>query len=300
MKPLELKALYEKGENISSFLRQSTGVTQNTDSIIELVYDLQSGSYVKGMKEQPEISALRWDYTGEVVDIIKQYCPAPKSFFKGGAGECVTLVPMLKHLACDIRHVRGLDMCWSRLAYGRDWLKVNNFDHVQLAMGTLSEIPFIDNAFDIVVTSHSMEPNGGREEEILKELYRISGNYLFLAEPCYEIASEEAKARMDRLGYVKNLEGTARRLGYKVVEKRTLNASMNPLNPTVVLVISKEAELANVPEYACPVSKQKLSHFNSCYYSNENLCAYPIIEGIPCLRKSAAIVASKLPEIVGK
>ena len=297
MNPLELKARYERGENISSLLRQSKGTSQNTDEIIELAYDLQSGTYVKGMKEEMETFNLRWAYTGEIVDVIKQYCPAPRSFFKGGAGECVTLVPMLKHLACHIRHVRGVDMCWSRLAYGRNWLRENELDHVQLAMGTLSEIPFVENAFDVAVTSHSMEPNGGREEEILMELHRITGNYLFIAEPCYELADEAGKARMDRLGYVKNLEGIARRLGYNVVENRPLKSPMNPLNPTSVLVISKVAGCDETPVYACPVSKQKLRLYQSCYYSEENLCAYPVIEGIPCLRRSAAIVASKLPAL---
>jgi hypothetical protein len=204
---------------------------------------------------------------------------------------------MLKQFGSHIKHVRGIDLCWSRLAYGRNWLKENNFDHVELAMGTLSKIPFVDNSFDIVVTSHSMEPNGGREEEIISELYRIAGNYLFISEPSYELANHEGKARMDKLGYVKGLEETALRLGYNVIANYALECSMNKLNPTSVLVISKDAELTGTPHFACPSSKKKLTKFKSCYYSNEYLCACPVIEGIPCLRKSAAIVASKLPEV---
>jgi uncharacterized protein YbaR (Trm112 family) len=300
MNPLELKARYEKGENITSLLRNEKGSAVNTDDIIELAYDLQSGSYVRGMKENADVSRKRTLYTGEVVDVIKSYCPKPRSFFKGGAGECVTLVPMLQQIQHPIDHVRGIDLCWSRLGYGRKWLAENGLAHVELAMGTLSEIPFTDNSFEVVVTSHSMEPNGGRERDILSELYRISGSYLFIAEPCYELASEEGKARMDKLGYVKGLEQAARELGFDVVENRPLQHSMSPLNPTSVLVIRKEASVAPKPVYACPKSKRELTRFDSCFYSNEQLAAYPVIEGIPCLRSSAAIVASKLPELRGE
>ena len=300
MKPTELKSRFEQGENISSLLREAQGRSENTDEIIELTYDLQSGDYVKGMQENPEIAQRKWDYTAELTAIIKEFCPTPTSLFKGGTGECVTLVPILKQFNCAIEHVRGIDMCWSRLAYGQRWLAENGLDHVELAMGTLSAIPFIDNAFDAVVTSHSMEPNGGRETEILTELYRIAGNYLFLAEPGYEIASEAGKARMDRLGYVKGLEQTARDLGFEVIDNRPLQTSMNPLNPTSVLVIKKPAALVPQPEYACPSSKLKLQRFDTCFYSNEYLCAYPIIEGLPCLRQSAAVISSKLPDISGK
>ena len=74
-------------------------------------------------------------------------------------------------------------------------------------------LPLLDNSIDIVYTSHSMEPNGGHEEELLAELYRVTNNYLILLEPAYEFASEEARARMRKHGYVTNLYETAKRLG---------------------------------------------------------------------------------------
>jgi hypothetical protein len=83
MNPLEIKDRYQKGENITRLLRDSKGIDHNTDEIIELAYDLQSGTYVDEMKEKSDSADRKWKYTGEVVDIIKKYCPAPKSFLKG-------------------------------------------------------------------------------------------------------------------------------------------------------------------------------------------------------------------------
>lgn len=297
MTPKELKEKYLNGDNITHILRELYASKENTDAIIELAYDLQSGNYVKGMKDEHKTFELRDKYIEEVMTVIKEYTPAPKSFFKGGVGEAVTLTPMLQKMSKHIEHVYGVDMCWSRLAHGKKWLKENNLSHVNLAMGTLSDIPFENNAFEVVVTSHSMEPNGGREQEILQELYRIAGRYLFLCEPCYEIACDEGRDRMDRLGYVKKLQKTAEELGYKVIDNVTVKNTMNPLNPTAILIIEKGQVFSDSPQYACPSSKTKLQKYQSCYYSEEMLCAYPIIEGIPSLRKTSAVICSQLPEI---
>ena len=40
----QLKELYEQGRNISAFLRTEMGVAYNTPEIIEISYDLQTGS----------------------------------------------------------------------------------------------------------------------------------------------------------------------------------------------------------------------------------------------------------------
>ena len=297
MTPKELKNKYLNGENITHILRDMSTSKTNTDNIIELAYDLQSGNYVKGMKGNSDTFNRRDKYIEEVINIVKAHCPTPKSLFKGGVGESVTLTPMLQKMQHHIDHVHGIDMCWSRLAHGKKWLEENDLSHVNLAMGTLSEIPFAESSFEVVITSHSMEPNGGREEEILKELYRIAGEYLFICEPCYEIASEEGKARMNSMGYVKNLEGIAKYLGYDVIDNIAIKNTMSALNPSSLLIIKKGQSTSDYPVYACPSSKKKLIKYKSCYYSEEMLCAYPIIEGIASLRKTSAVICSQLPEI---
>ena len=49
--PKELKNLYEKGENISEILREDLGLSKNNQEIIEVSYDLQSGSYIESMNQ---------------------------------------------------------------------------------------------------------------------------------------------------------------------------------------------------------------------------------------------------------
>ena len=49
----------------------------------------------------------------------------------------------------------------------------------------MEQIGLKSNSVDIIYTNHSLEPNGGREEVILKELLRVTNKYLILFEPIY-------------------------------------------------------------------------------------------------------------------
>ena len=49
--PRELKRRYAAGENISAILRAELGVSQNTQEVIEVSYDMQTGSYIESMKD---------------------------------------------------------------------------------------------------------------------------------------------------------------------------------------------------------------------------------------------------------
>lgn len=118
----------------------------------------------------------------------------------------------------------------------------------------------MDNSIDLVYTSHSIEPNGGREEEALRELYRITKKYLVLLEPSYEFADTECRKRMKKNGYVTKLYSTAKRLGYKIVEHRLFDYSRNRLNPTGLMIIEKEAANEGKCNLVCPISHTELKN----------------------------------------
>lgn len=158
----------------------------------------------------------------------------------------------------------------------------------------LFEIPLRDNAVDVVYTSHAIEPNGGHEKEILRELYRVAKKYLVLFEPGYEFASAEGKARMERHGYIKDLPGAAMSLGYTVLESRMLDFATNTLNPTSVLIIEKnETPQSTGLIFQCPVTGTGLENRGEAYFSPEAYLMYPVIRNIPCLLGAHAILGSK-------
>ncbi len=293
--PNKLKKLYSEGENISALLRKELGVTQNTPKIIEISYDIQAGSYVDAMNDK-NIAEYKEKYTAEIAKVISSLC-SPASILDAGVGEATTLSGVLKNLENKVDSY-GFDLSWSRVSCARDWLKTQGIKGTKLCSGDLFNIPFLDNSIDVVYTSHAIESNGGKEKEILEELFRVTRKYLILLEPGYELANKEAQDRMDAHGYCKNLKKVAQSLGYNVLRHELFPIIAVPLNPTAITIISKQCDI-ELPfdVFACPEFKTPLQKTNDALYSEEALVAYPILGGIPCLRIENGIFASKYEEI---
>ena len=290
--PRQLRELYEHGANISQTLRE-LGVPAG-ERIIEAAYDLQSGSYVDAMNDPSSVAQKR-AYSEEFAGVVAGLGQFG-SLLKAGVSEAITLAGLLEQMPYEFPIVRGFDLCWSRTAFGRRWLAQRGFGSVELCTGSLAAIPFQDDSFDVVCTSHSIEPNGGAEVPILRELHRVARRFVVLLEPSYEMASDEGRARMDRLGYCRGLPDVAAGLGFDVIEHRPIESVSNVLNPTQVLVISKgDGRPQSGTEYACPQYRVPLEEFEDGFYSPEALAVYPRLGGIPCLRVENQIVASHYP-----
>jgi len=288
--PRELQKLYNKGINITQFLREEQSLKQNSREIIEIAYDLQAGSYVEAM-QRPEVVAHKRDYTLEIANMIRSLCD-PTSILEAGVGEATTLSGVIKNLGAKVESF-GFDLSWSRIARAKQWLKSEDCSNTTLCTGDLFNIPFADHSIDVVYTSHSIEPNGGHEKELLQELFRVCKKYLILLEPGYELASDESRARMESHGYCKNLKGVAESLGYTVLKHHLFPFTLNPMNPTAVTIIEKKVNLeAPSTVLVCPKFKTPLEEIDHALFSPEGLLVYPIIKGIPCLRIENGILAS--------
>lgn len=292
--PRELKELYQQGKNISAILRSEEGTQSNTEENIEVSYDLQSGSYIDAMRS-PAMMAHKQKYTAEIVRIISSLCH-PESILEAGVGEATTLSEVIRRLPNQDIRAYGFDLCWSRIAYAKQWLTERAVSDVTLCTGSLFHIPFCDNSVDVVYTSHTIEPNGGNETPILKELYRVARQYLILLEPGYELAGSDARKRMEQHGYCKDLIGVARNLNQKVITHELFPHTANPLNPTAITIIEKQpktrARVISTDVLACPKFKTPLQKKGDIFFSPEALCVYPVLAGIPCLRLENSIIAS--------
>jgi len=294
----ELSDLYAAGKNISELLRHERGEARNTPDIIELSYDLQTGSYVNAMQD-PAMREHKQLYAAEIARVVLSLCH-PSSVLEAGCGEATTLSGVLAALGREIQ-AYGFDISWSRVACAARWLAAAQVQKVTLCTGSLLEIPFADDSIDVVYTSHSIEPNGGCEAVILRELFRVTRQFLILLEPGYELASPEARQRMDRHGYCRNLKGTAESLGYRVLAHEAFPHIANPLNPTAITIIAKpQSGKAPGPSIvlACPKTRAPLEDLGGAMFSSEALTVYPVIGGIPCLRAENGILASKYRDML--
>ena len=159
-------------------------------------------------------------------------------------------------------------------------------------------MPFADDSFDLVFTAQAVNPNHGREEEAMRELYRVTRRWLLLFELDYELGNEETRRRIEEHGYCRDLVGTAGRLGYKVVEHRLLGADVRPSIQVSVLVIEKPGsdDAPAAPSFGCPRCHRPLVFHRGNYFCTECLMVYPVVNGIPCLLPGHAILATKYLE----
>jgi uncharacterized protein YbaR (Trm112 family) len=83
------------------------------------------------------------------------------------------------------------------------------------------------------------------------------------------------------------------------MEHRLFPFISNPLNPTALTIIRKDADRpASSFVLACPKFKTPLQKIGDMLFSSEALTVYPIIGDIPCLRIENGIFASKYQEIM--
>jgi ubiquinone/menaquinone biosynthesis C-methylase UbiE len=286
----KIKEIYNNGDNIIQYLKSKSKTKKNALEDILISYDFQSGTYIEHYYKNIDFIN---DYSSAIADEINQLGKYD-SIIEVGIGEGTTFATLMQYLKTTPKQKLGFDISLSRLLYAKKFLEEQKIQKVNLFTADLFNIPLLDNSVDIVYTSHSIEPNGGREKEALEELFRITRKYLILLEPAFEFASKEAKNRMKSHGYVKNLHLIAKDLGYDVIKHELFKNTANKLNPTGLIIIKKQSESKNHNEPVCPVIKSKLIKKSCSLFSEESLLAYPLINNIPCLLKENAIVATHL------
>jgi SAM-dependent methyltransferase len=288
----ELKSAYARNENITRLMREVYGQDTNAQISILTAYDLQAGSYVASL-EDAHFRDYVAAYGAKLAGLLDAL--APTSLLEAGTGEATTLLSAAERMTCACPSILGFDLSWSRIHVARRHWKANTAREATLFVGELESIALPDNAVDVVFTSHAIEPNHGREREILRELYRVTQRYLVLLEPAYELASAEARARMEYHGYCRGLRDIAEEFGWQVKTHELFGVTANPLNPTGLLLIEKSetAIPAEVLPFACPSCRHALTFFEGNYFCDHEGLVFPVLRDIPCLSRSNSIIASQ-------
>jgi ubiquinone/menaquinone biosynthesis C-methylase UbiE len=293
----EVRRLYRSGVNVMDYLKKKLGTTHNTDQLVETAYDLQAGSYIEYIERH---AADEIPYQKNAAEVLASVLIEGDSIVDVGTGEMTTLAPVAEACYGSVSSAFAVDISLSRLIVGLRYLRTTlrpDLQHkVRAVAATLFRLPFPDNSVDVVWTSHALEPNGGKELEAIAELARITRKYLVLFEPSYERNTPAGKERMERLGYVKNLEATIGAIpGLRLETVTKMSRPADDPNPTYAHIVRKEGGGARAPlSLACPLSHGPLDAREGYLYSPRALLAYPVFEGVPILRIEKGVCASIL------
>lgn len=295
------RKLYLGGENVTSHFQNTEGEMKNSPEVIEIAYELQAGSYIKFVKENPEYSRK---YTDEMAEILNRYIQNNDKVLDIGTGELTTLSQLVPKIKSNLSKILAFDISWSRLKKGLEYASVemgDSYNKLEVFVADMFEIPLASRSVEVVISSHALEPNGGREKEILKEIFRVSSEYCILFEPCYEINSVEGQKRMDKMGYVKNLEKHISDLGGVLIEKIAMNTVANPLNPTAGYIIKLNKNVTptskNKFSYSIPGTDIELKKIKNVMFSPYLGVSFPFIDSIPVLKNEFSIITTAMSEV---
>jgi hypothetical protein len=290
-----MKAAYARGENAMAWARANSTMDDRAVSAL-IAYDLQAGTYVENARNNP---AYIDSWAAQMADLLDPYIAASDRIMEAGVGEATTLTGVIKAITAQGISAYGFDLSWSRISVAQKWMDEKSVK-ARLFVGDIFSIPLADSSIDVVYTSHSLEPNLGKEKIAIKELLRVARKAVVLVEPCYELASKEAQQRMRTHGYVRGLKEAAESLGANVADYRLLDVCDRPLlNPSGVIVLTKSA--ASYARYEdptriwkCPLTGSPLTEKEDYFYADTAGIAYPVLQSVPLLRPEHAVIASKL------
>ena len=99
----ELKKFYENGGNLINHLKNLNNSKRNSDEMIMISYDFQSGSYIKKINENPEFTEKYTNAMAKVINGLGTH----ESILEAGVGEATTLANVLPKLKPQPKNIYG-------------------------------------------------------------------------------------------------------------------------------------------------------------------------------------------------
>ena len=96
----------------SSLTCAKTGGSLHQRIATLFAYDLQAGTYVDGMRKNPEFNTA---WCKQLADLIDPILPDNGTILEVGVGEATTLSGVLSELGDKVKRSYGFDISWSRI-----------------------------------------------------------------------------------------------------------------------------------------------------------------------------------------
>lgn len=279
---------------------EAMGASVNRPEVIDFAYDLQAGSYTAAAAADPKLVQDRAALRANIILPLLEGAPSRPTILDAGSGESTILVALAKELAALDPRFYGIDLSFSRVRMGRQWAADNLplLQAPELAVADMASIPLATNSVDLVYTNSALEPNSGREDELISELVRVSRDWIVLFEPLYELANPVMRAWMERHKFVRDLISITGKYASVVHSGLLDEGHLNP-RPRGFIVARKKESISSVTvgdelTWRDPVSGELLVPVVGGLLNPNLGIAYPVLDQIPILKRQFAIFAQAL------
>ncbi len=150
-------------------------------------------NFAKHTNKNPIQKFLIKNYYSSLISLVKPL--SAKSILDAGCGEGFTMNKILKSGVG--RKIEGIEYSKDAIEYGKKL-----FPDLKFVQGTVYELPYKNNSFDLVVCTEVLE-HLGDPTKALKEMLRVSRKYLIISvpnEPFFMISNFLRGKNLSRLG----------------------------------------------------------------------------------------------------
>lgn len=273
---------------------------RRSPSIVEDQYDRVAGSYIQDNFYRDRIRFAVVDGAVAKISSIENMKKIRseirtilsdlefETVLEVGVGELTTIGDIYAGFGPDIA-CYGIDLSLNRLLHGLKEFEKRHESRPIVAKANALKLPFPDDAFDLVITRHTLEQMPGIFEEAIDEIVRVSRRHIVLLEPSFELGSVAQKLKMLDRDYVRGIPRfLSRRRDITSKPAYLMQNSANPLNHTACYRLEKKSSVGHeshqdVVAFVCPKTKTPLRHCGDHYRNANGDRAYPIIDGVPIL-----------------
>lgn len=274
---------------------------RKSSDIVENKYDLLSGNYINNKYyEGRDVQSLCYidgkirpaSYIEKHDKMAEEYSQILSKFkfrriLEVGAGELTTLSSLGDYLEKNIEYY-AMDLSLNRVYLGRNEFMKRYNRKIHVCKANAISLPYPDNYFDLVFTSHCLEHMPYDYQKAIDEMCRVTRKLVVLFEPSYELGDFSQKLRMIAKDYAKKIPDYIVSLKNVDMVQYYLLANGDLYNRTachMLFVRKSEKEQLKVEDfnYVCPPCKSKLIKYKEYLRCEDCNCVYFLFEGIPLL-----------------
>ena len=210
-----------------------------------------------------------------------------KSVLEVGAGELTIIAELMNRIGDKNSSILkgALDISFQRLLEGKKLVESKNLNFDYIVRGDASKLPFLDNSFEVIYTSHCLEQVPNLFDKIVSECIRVSKKYVIFIEPSYEYGSTVTKDHIFRKGYPKIKNKLFKEDKYRIILREPMPVR-SLVNGTEIIILKKNDDQIfhnNNNLLCCPKSKNLLQKNGDKLICKKQQIFYPIKFGIPLL-----------------